>query len=466
MARPGRTGGFLLVLAMAGARAAAQVPAESETWVVSGTLRQTFTDNLFMAGSDSPTEAISGATLSLSYSRVRRRTSFSALGWLNGGLFHHFTSLDSLQGGLGLSGQAGLDRRVRVQYRASYSDGLNLESLYASRVGVPQVDLKSLALSTGLTYNVAPDTFGHLSLDASVLRYRTESAFLSSSLPGDLLAPPEVVQPTRPPEDTAAPPPPDGSAQVLGDLAAEGIRLVALDYWSWHVGAGIGHTLSAETTVNLDLDYRRSYVDTAGVPDGQLFGATAGLTRTLDSTANVSLGYTFQDANYGIDTRTHSLVGRATKSLGKTLRGDLSLGASYFEGYSAETSALDFIGGAGIALQLKRTAIALRYGHGRYQGVILGRSQVTNDLFGSLGHTFGKSVSGAVFGFYRNASDPVQDLYSYDQALAGTSISVRIGRRWNLAGSYSYAHFNAGAALAGANRSVLSVSLGYVRVMK
>ena len=98
--------------------------------------------------------------------------------------------------------------------------------------------------------------------------------------------------------------------------------------------------------------------------------------------------------------------------------------------------------------------------------MILGRSQVIDDLFGSLGHTFGKRVSGAVFGFYRTAKDPIRDLYSYDEALVGTSIRVRIGRRWHFATSYSYVHFNGGAVLAGASRSVLSVSLGYTRVMK
>jgi len=468
MVRKGRTGVFLLLLAGAGGSSTAQVPAESESWVFSGTLRQAFTDNLFLVGSDdAPTEAISGATVGLTYARVRRRTSFSALGWLNGSVYHRFSSYDGLQFGLGLSGEAGLERRARLRYRASYSDGLNLESLYASRVGFPQVDVKSFSVSTGLTYSVTPDTFGNLSFDASALRYRTELRSVSSRLPGDLLAPSDVLEPLRPPEgDTGLPPASDGSLQVLGELAAEGILVAALDYRSWRAGAGIGHAFSPETRLNLDLGYRRSYADSGagGVPDGQLLVGAVGLTQALAPTANLSLGYTFQDARYGTDIRTHSLTTRATKAFGKTLQGDLSLGASSFEGPADATSGWDLIGGAGVTVQLKRTSIALRWGRTRYQGVIVGRSLLTDDAHFSLGHAFGRKVFGSVYGSYRNARDG-HGLYSYDEVLAGTSITVRIERRWHIGGSYSYSRFSRGAVSA-ANRSVFSVSLGHTRLMR
>lgn len=470
MARPGRTGVFALLLVVAGGSAAAQVPAESESWVFSGTLRQTFTDNLFLVGlDDAPTEAISGATLAVTYARLRQRTTFSALGWLNGSVYHRFSSYDGAMFGLGLSGQAGLERRGRLRYRASYANGLNLEALYASRVGLPQLDVKSFAASTGFTYAITPATSGNLSFDGSALRYRSELRTDSSQLPGDLLAPPDVLEPLLPGEgDTGLPAAPDGSVQVLGELAREGIRVTALDYWSGRVGAGIVHAFSPETKVNLDLDYRRSYADSGagGVPDGQLFGATVGLARALDTTANLSLGYAFQDARYGFATRNHSLVGRATKAFGKKLRGDLSLGGSYFEGASDAASSWDVIGGAGIAVRLKRTSIALRYGRSRYQGVVVGRSLNTSDAFASLGHTFGKKVFGAVYGLYRSARDESRDLYAYDDLLGGASITVRIERRWRLGASYSYSRFDRGAALGAANRSVVSISLGYTRVMK
>lgn len=467
MGRGGRTGGLLLCLVAAGgAPAAAQVAGESEGWVFSGTARETVTDNLFLAGPDTPTEVISGATLSLAYARRRRQTSFSAMGWVNGALYSEFKDSNGVQYGFGLSGQDGLDRRARWRYQASYSDGLNLEALYASRVGVPQVDVKSFAVSTGFSYNITPDTFGHLSLDGSALRYRAGSRFASSQLPGDLRAPPDVVEPTRPGEgDTGLPTAPDGSVPILGELAAEGIRVLALDYWSWRAGAGVGHAFSPETKVSVDVDYRRSFEDAGGIPDGQLLGATVGVTRALDPTANLSLGYTFEDAHYGIDTQTHSLVGRVTKAFGKTVRGDLSLGTSYFVGPTNESSTWDFIGGAGVSVQLKRSSLVFRYNHARYQGVIGGRSQVTDDAFGSLGHAFGKKVFGAVFGFYRNARDEFLDLYSYNNALGGTSITVRIEKRWHLGASYSYSYFGGGVA-PGVDRSVFSVSLGYTRVMK
>jgi hypothetical protein len=323
-------------------------------------------------------------------------------------------------------------------------------------------------VSSGFTYNFTPDTIGNLSVDGSALRYRTQLLTSSSQLPGDLAAPPDVVDPLRPVGGETGPEvAPDGSLQVLGELATEGIRVTALDYWSWRAGAGIGHSFSPETKVNVDLDYRRSYSDSGAgvVPDGQLLGATLGLTQALDTTANLSFGYTFQDARYGFDARTHSLVVRGTKAFGKTVRTDLSLGGSYYGGPTDQSSTWNVIGGAGVAVQLKRSSIALRYGRTRYQGVIVGLSQVSNDAFASLGHTFGKKVFGSVYGFYRNARDQTLDLYAYDQVLVGTSISVRIERRWRLGASYSYSRYDWGAVRE-ASRSVVSASLGYTRVMK
>lgn len=468
MARLGRTGVFLLLLGAYAGPSAAQARGDSEIWVFSGTLRQTFTDNLFQIPSDqAPGEAISGANLGLSYSRSRQRTSFSARSWLNGSVYHRFSSYDGLAFGFGLSGQAGLDRRAHMRYSLSFSNGLNLEALYASRVGLPQLDVKSLSGSTGVAYNITPDTVGTLSFDGSALRYRTQVRTASNQLPGDLLTPPGVLAPLRPGDaDTTEVPTTDGSVRVLGELAAEGIRLTALDYWSWRAGAGINHTFSEETRVNVDFDYRRSYSDAGSeiIPDGELLSASAGLSQTIDSTTNLNLGYTFQDARYGLGSQTHSMVGRVSRVFGKKVRGDLTLGASYFDGPTVQSAAWDLIGGASLSVQLKRTSIALQYGHVRYQGVITGHSQITDDGYLTLGHTFGRKVFGTVYGIYRNTHDQVA-LYAYDEILGGASIGARIDKRWNLAVSYSYSHFDRGV-LSGANRNVLSMSLGYSRIMK
>jgi hypothetical protein len=466
MARLGRTGVFLLLLATYGSPSVAQVRGESERWVFSGTLRQTLTDNLFQIGLDeAPGEAISGATLALSYSRARQRTSFSAQGWVNGSVYYNFPSYNGLAFGFGLSGQAGLDRRARVRYGLSFSNGLNLEALYSNRVGLPQLDVKSFSGSTGIAYNITPDTVGTLSVDGSALRYRTEIRTSSNQLPADLLAPPNVLAPLQPGDSDTDLPTSDGSVQILRDLAAEGIVVLALDNWSWRAGAGIKHTFSEETAVNADFDYRRSYSNSGSgvVPDGELLSASTGLSQVLDPTVNLNLAYTFQDARYGFGSHTHSMVGRVAKVFGKKVRGDLSLGASYFDGPTVESSAWDLIGGASLSVQMKRTSLALQYNHVRYQGVITGRSQISDDAFLSLGHTFGKKVFGTVYGLYRNTRD--EFIYSYDEILGGASIRVKIAQRWNLAASYGYSYYDQGV-LSGTNRNVLSLSLGYTKVMK
>jgi len=112
---------------------------------------------------------------------------------------------------------------------------------------------------------------------------------------------------------------------------------------------------------------------------------------------------------------------------------------------------------------MKRTSLALQYSHVRYQGVITGRSQISDDAYLSLGHTFGKKVFGTVHGLYRNTHD--EFIYSYDEIRGGAAIRYQLAQRWNLAASYGYSHFDQGAS-SGANRNVLSVSLGYSRAMK
>ncbi|MFI5005836.1 MAG: hypothetical protein ACHQKZ_00295 [Solirubrobacterales bacterium] len=467
MGRLGRTGVFLLLLATYGSPSAAQVRGESERWLFSGTLRQTFTDNLFLIGLDgAPGESISGATLALSYSRARQRTSFSAMGWVNGSVYYNFPSYNGLSFGFGLSGQAGLDRRARVRYSLSFSNGLNLEALYSNRVGLPQLDVKSLSGSTGFAYNITPDTVGTLSFDGSGLRYRTEIRTSSNELPADLLAPPNVLAPLQPGGDGDTDlPTNDGSVQVLRDLAREGLVVEALDYWSWRAGAGITHTFSEETAVHADFNYSRSYSDSGSgiVPDGELLSASTGLSQALDPTVNLNLSYTFQEARYGLGSHTHSVVGRVAKVFGKKVRGDLSLGASYFDGPTVESSAWDLIGGASLSVQMKRTSLALQYDHVRYQGVITGRSQISDDAFLSLGHTFSKKVFGTVHGLYRNTRD--EFIYSYDEIRGGASIGYRLAQRWNLSASYGYSHYDQGV-LSGASRNSLSLSLGYSKAMK
>src|SRR5258708_17398632 len=144
---------------------------EAERWTFGGIVRQTFSDNLFLTSRSTPSKAISGARLNLTYARSDQHSAFSAGGWAGGSLFNRFDVLNGAQYGLGAFGQVSVTPRARLRLGASYADGLNLQSFFASRIATPQLDLKSGSLSAGFTFDFTPSTPAHAVFDGSGIRY-------------------------------------------------------------------------------------------------------------------------------------------------------------------------------------------------------------------------------------------------------------------------------------------------------
>ena len=145
----------------------AQVPqVDAQRWVFSASLRETLTDNLFLIAPEGPGESITGGTLSLAYNRVEDRYSLSGLGWVNGQLFNQYDSYNGANFGLGVYGQRDFTKSLRGRLGLSYADGLNLGALYSSRVGLPQLDIKTGYADTGLSYELSPGTSISGSFDA------------------------------------------------------------------------------------------------------------------------------------------------------------------------------------------------------------------------------------------------------------------------------------------------------------
>lgn len=462
MSRHASRVGLAVVLVLAGAgRARAQV--EAERWTFSGSLRQTLTDNVFLAAPEGPAESISGATLTLAYGRVGRRSSFAALGWLSGSLYHRFDAYDGAQFGLGASGQIGLTRRARLRLGAAFADGLNLEALYASRVGLPQLEVRSGSVTTGFTYELAPDTSADASFDATWIRYRAGRTVDSSGLPADASVPPDVLAPLLPATPEAGlPRAPDESLRALGLLAAEGIETTGFDYQTWRAGLGLTHGFSLRTRGTAGFGYRRTYQQPDVFADGDQLEAQAALQRVLDTTASLSLSYGYQDNRFRLGVRTHSFVAQGDKEFGKKVKVDASIGASYLDGPDDATSGWTLLGGGGVSMRLKRGLVAARYTRTRYQGLISGRNQITDVLYASFGHTFSRRLFFAAYGYYRDARDQLGTGYSYDAVLVGASLGLRIKQRSSAGVSYGFLRFR-NRPLPAAERSVVSLFLAYSR---
>jgi len=99
-----------LLLLLSAADSPAQV--EAERWLFSASLRESLTDNIFLIAPDGPGESITGATLSLAWTRKDDASFLSALGWANGSLYDRYDAYNGAQWGLG-STASGTSRGAR-----------------------------------------------------------------------------------------------------------------------------------------------------------------------------------------------------------------------------------------------------------------------------------------------------------------------------------------------------------------
>jgi hypothetical protein len=440
-------------------------PVEAQRWVFSATLRETLTDNLFLIAPDGPGESITGGTLNLTYSRVESRYSLSGLGWVNGQIYDRYGAYNGASYGLGVHGQRNFTRALRGRLGLSYADGLNLSALYSSRVGLPQLDVKTGYVDGGLSYDLSPGTTLSSSFDATGIRYRSDVLMSTARLPADSLTPADVRVPLDPVPAPAVPPAPDASLRALDILALQSLRVLSLDYWTWRAGAGLAHELSPTNKISASLGYRRTGQEPRTFADGDQLEAQADWQHAIGAGANLSFRYDYQDNRFDSPLQTHTLVGGVTKEINSKVKVDVSLGGSYLDSADPAASGWTVVGGAGMSMRFDRTQFAARYERSRYQALVLGRNQTVDLVYASFGRVLTRRVYFAGYGYYRNARDPVSDLYSYDSATAGAYLTARIKKRGSAGLSYSFQHFGT-RGFPYADRSLLTVFVSYTRIAK
>jgi len=452
-----------LLLLLSAADSPAQV--EAERWLFSASLRESLTDNIFLIAPDGPGESITGATLSLAWTRKDDASFLSALGWANGSLYDRYDAYNGAQWGLGLHGQRDFTRRARGHASAAYADGLNMARLYSAQVGFPQLDIKTGSATTSFSYEFTPGTTASASLDATGIRYRTDTLLSSARLPADSLTPPDVLAPLDPDRPVDVPALPDATVDALDLLALESLRVYRLDYWTWRAGASLQHAFSTRTTGTLGMGYRQTGQDPEEFAVGDQLELSAGLRHVVDSGASLSLAYAYYDNRFDPRVRTHTFTGGAAKEFSTKVTGDVSLGASYLDAGSPYVSGWTVVGGAGLSVRLKRTFFAFRYSRERYQALVLGRNQTVDLLYASVGRTLTRRVYLAGYAYYRSARDAVSELYSYDTGVVGATLGVRIGKRGSAGITYDFRHYHT-RGLRGANRSTVSFFVAYARAFK
>jgi hypothetical protein len=417
---------------------------------------------------ESPSEAITDASVGLSYARMDGSSSLSASGWLSARRFNQVSFYSGPQFGLSASSRLG-PPRARLRLTGSLTNGLNFASLGSAQIGLPQTELQSASASAGFTYRLAPDTSFDASLDGSGIRYRADILLDTTRLLADSFVPPEELPGASPSSleglDVNTPLIVDAGSLALSLLAAEGLRTLRLDFANWRAGAGISHEFSPRTRVTVGGGYRRTYQNPHTFSEGDQSEAQLALREVLSTSANLSLSYSYQENRFGITVRTHAFTAQAEKQLGTKVRLIGSLGESYLDGPGDATSGWTLIGGAGLSARLKRTTFSTNYTRTRYQGLISGRSEINDVFYASLAHTIGRRVSVSGLGYYRDARSDLDRGYSYATTMLSASFGVRIKRRTTAGASYNFQRFQT-RNTPSAERSVVSLYVSYARAFK
>jgi hypothetical protein len=152
------------------------------------------------------------------------------------------------------------------------------------------------------------------------------------------------------------------------------------------------------------------------------------------------------------------------KGFGRKVKADISLGASYLDSPGYVTGWTP-VGGIGVSVRLRRTSIAFHYDRTRYQGLIVGRNQITNQVYASVSHVLARRVSLVGYGYHHDAATELDRGYSSATTLLGASVNVGIRRRTSASLSYSFLRFGA-LGLPTANSSMVNLSLSYARTWK
>jgi hypothetical protein len=425
-------------------------------------------DNLFLISTPSPSEAITDASVGLSYARIDGSSSLNASGWLSARRFDRVSAYSGPQFGLSASSRLG-PPRSRLRLVGSLSNGLNFASFGSARIGLPQTELQAGSASAGFTYRLTPDTSFDASLDGSGIRYRADILLDTTRLLGDSFVPPEELPGASPLGLEGFDVNPlligDAGSLALSLLAAEGVRTLRLDFANLHAGAGISHEFSPRTRVTMGGGYRRTYQNPHTFSEGDQSEAQLALREVLSTSANLSLSYSYQENRFGITVRTHAVTAQAEKQLGTKVRLIGSLGESYLDGPGDAASGWTLIGGAGLSARLKRTTFSTNYTRTRYQGLISGRSEITDVVYASLAHTISRRVSVSGLGYYRDSRSEVNRGYSYATTMLSASLGVRIKRRTTAGASYNFQRFQT-RNTPSAERSVVSLYVGYARAFK
>ena len=426
-------------------------------------------DNLFLLSAQKRSEAITDASVGLSYAHIDGSSSLSASGWLSAKRFNRLSTLSGPKFGLSTAARLGPGPRARLRLGGSLSNGLNFASLGSVQIGLPQIELQSGSASAGFTYRLAPDTSFDASLDASGIRYRADLLIDTSRLLADSFIPPDEL-PATPLSgleglDVNPPLTVDAGSLALGLLAAEGVRTLRLDFANWRAGAGISHEFSPRTRLTIGGGYRRTYQNPHTFSEGDQNEAQLALRQIMSSSANVSLSYSYQENRFGITVRTHAFTAQAEKQLGTKVRLNASVGESYLDGPDDATSGWTLIGGAGLSARLKRSTFSTNYTRSRYQALISGRSEITDVFYASLAHRISRRVSISGLGYYRDARDQLDLRYSYATTMLSASLGVQIKRRTTAGASYNFQRFHTRNAPS-AHRSMVSLYLSYARALK
>jgi hypothetical protein len=209
--------------------------------------------------------------------------------------------------------------------------------------------------------------------------------------------------------------------------------------------------VAERTTLTTDVRYDKVVFDTPGLVDGAQLVGSAQLVQRTGTSGEKSASYQYRRSFWpGRTANTHSLLGGWRRDVNPWLNIGLAAGVGTLQGQDAiGENALGVvpIGEARLLVNLRRTALGLRYSRAVDAAYGLGRDRVGDVFSADLTRTAGRQVALGAAAVWTRSRDPLDASFRYDTQRYGGDVRWTVGRGVILNAGYAYTR-STGAPLA------------------
>jgi hypothetical protein len=446
--------------------APARAEGASRTWVLSGTLRQIHTSNLFPFFADGPGDVIASPSVSLSYQRTVARTSLAVSASAYALRYSEQTQYNRAGGAFSIGGSHRFSERARMGLSLGVNSGLATENIYTSRTLFPQIDVSGQRGATHLSYDVSRTTVVTMDVGGYESHFSTSIPILGLSV--DPSVPPAFFPGLT--EAVAGPLGPlvqiDPAVFALGIIGSEGLAAGESDISLFGGGFGLTHAFSPVLSATAWAGYSRLHLSTSPRQEGGRVDLRGSLSRQFTPSTRVSLTYVNERNRAQVPEVTNqTFVVEAAKSFNENVEFAASLGYGVLA-TPVSSFGGTVLGGVGLTSHRGSNTLRMRLDRTTYQAFGVGRNQVSDVGYVHLGRTLSKRLTTWLDGRVRSSRDPFEDRFSVTLHSYGTGLSYRFHERTQLGTDYNFQRYTPLGALDSIDSSIWSFYVSYGKAFR